>query len=197
MKHPFDVYCAVGDDVETKRDIPQAASKNNAPYQLLPKPGQNVCIVSKTTPKSDLARVARLIVRAKFCAFSGQSLGSPSFITAHEEVHDELVKQLTAAAKEFSAANSDFSVPKYPPPTSFSQLTDGRSKVVFNSVQGSTKTSAQIIIENVPSTSEALERSVKSPAILVVPYTSTEEAINIVSPKLGHVLNIFANTEET
>jgi acyl-CoA reductase-like NAD-dependent aldehyde dehydrogenase len=66
----------------------------------------------------------------------------------------------------------------------------GSARIVFGSPEhGNT------IVENVSSSSELLD-SHSSNIFPVVPFTSTEDAFNIVEKRLGHVLSIFANDKE-
>ena len=182
LAKPFDIYVATSTDRNLRGAIGSAALSASSPCHLLPRSmdpaAQNIAIVSKTTPASELPRVAKLLARAKFCALGGQSLGALSFVAVHEEVHNELVRHLVAATASISTSAGDLCLRN---DNSFSlpEKLDGR--VVAGSATNSNASFASpIVIESVPSTSHLLSAAIRAPVLPVVPYGSTEDAIDLV-----------------
>lgn len=196
LQHSYQVYSATSTERDVRRQVAEAAFSNEAPCHLLPvsskSSAQNICLVSKTTPRSDLSRVARLIARSKFCALAGQGLGAVSFVCVHEEVHDELVKHLVEAVREFTNSPGAFSQPTVTFDGSDVHKRSGSAKVVA----GDFTPSAPTILEKVDVFSSLLDEAIAGLVLPVVPFTSTEAALNVIQPRLGSLLAVFGDQLE-
>lgn len=201
LRTPFHVYAAVSTDIEVRKQLVLAAADSVAPVYLTPagKPDlQNVCIVSKTAERSDLPRIASLIVRASAGALAGQSLGAISFVCAHEQIHDDLVKELVNAAQRIANATADVSTPRVQ--TSSAKVNgyhgnEEGGKTVFQEAIAGGKCNFRIV-ESVEPSSSLLNGGSQALTLPVVPFTSTEQALQIVAPRLGQVLNVFSDQLE-
>lgn len=196
---PFQVYAAVSTDKEFRKQLVLAAAESIAPVYLTPagKPDlQNICIVSKTADRSDLRRIANLIVRSSYGALAGQSLGAISFVCAHEQIHDDLVRELVNAGQRFANASADISLPGA---SSNVQKINGHSdanheKTVFQ--QNVAGKGTFRIVEGVKADSGLINGASEALTLPIVSFTSTEEALKIAAPRLGQVLSLFSDQLE-
>lgn len=172
LSDTFDVMFTTSKNAKIRQSVAEAGHRSSALLHFLPRNAsqgrQNIAFVSKTAPKDDIARIAKLLARSKFFSDAGKGLGAVSFVCVHEERHDELVKQLVQATKEFGQQSRGSS--------GGADLKESEGKVVV----GNVKTGENTILEKVSTTSSLLDANLERPVLPVVPVTSTEEALNTI-----------------
>jgi hypothetical protein len=208
LSDTFDIMFTISKNAKVRQQVAEAGHRSSAVLHFLPRNAsqerQNIAFVSKTTPKDDVARIARLLARSKFFSDAGKGLGAVSFVCVHEERHDDLVKHLVDATREFGEQTRASK--------GSTDLKDAEGKVVI----GSVKSGENTILEKVSTTSSLLDANLERPVLPIVPVTSTEEALNTIRDRyatglvssevsimlrnlgysLGHMLVVFADQLE-
>jgi acyl-CoA reductase-like NAD-dependent aldehyde dehydrogenase len=139
--------------------------------------------------------MGKQIIRSACNAVGGQGLGSVHIVLVHREVHDLVSRACVLAARDIPRLGHGWrdvaalaAIPQ--------QEKSGGRVVLGGEYDTAAGAYAPTVVENVPPSSIALMNAPATPAVYLVQYNSTEEAINIAQDVGVRNLYVFGAPKE-
>lgn len=198
LEAPFQAFAATTLDASLRSKIHSASANQAAPAHIVPIQTENrlshISLVSKTSPMSEMARVATLLARACLCSAGGKSTGALHLVIVHEERHAVLMQQLEQSATALLSGTDNAAKQADVVKSSLAEL-KGMAGRDSNFVNCGSR-GAFTIIDKVQTDSDLPGRLAGLPCLAVMVVRSTEAAIAIADRWIGHTLSVFASKPE-